>query len=168
MHRMKWFTTVLLPFALLLAGCSGGEGGSLGTSSAQTNAVAGVVTNNSGVRDDVERYITNTYSGPDQAQTKAALMQYARVLQALLVDASTPATTTKAIAGNHLQELVDAFQCLAARRPDDYLILRDELKQLVLDTEARQQVYSQAAILAEDSVPGIKYRNPSHWAQGCP
>lgn len=50
----------------------------------RTNTIEGIVTNQNGVRDDIDAYIKSTY--PDEEQQKA-VMQYARSLQAsLLID----------------------------------------------------------------------------------
>lgn len=133
----------------------------------KTKSIAGVDANSNGVRDDVETYIATTYTDPAKKDTKAALMQYAKVLQAAIVDASTPSTATAAVAGQHLQELTNAFQCLGARNPVDFAVVTSDLRLVALDTDARRQAYLKAEQLAEAAVDQLQFRDPADWGGAC-
>jgi hypothetical protein len=130
-------------------------------------SIAGSDANSNGVRDDVENYIAKTYADPAKKDTKAALMQYAKGLQAVVVDASTPSTATAAIAGQHVQELANAFQCLGARNPTDFAVLTSKLRLVALNTDARRQAYLKAEQLAEAAVNQLQFRDPADWGGAC-
>ncbi len=157
----------LVFFSLGVLACGGGSDGSSGSTSPGTNTIAGEDTNNNGVRDDVEQYINNTYGGPSEINTKNALLQYAKVLQASIVDASTSTNSTASIAAVHLQETANAFQCLAARRPDDFAVLTSELRAIALDTDARRQAFLRSEQLAEAAVDELNFSDPESWAGRC-
>jgi len=162
-----WIRIVACVAVMGLTSCSGGGTESSSSASTQANNVAGVDANNNGVRDDVEKYINATYSDPAQADTKSALMQYAKVLQATLLDAATTTATPASVraAEIHLQDIVMAFECLGARRPDDFVNMDVELLSVVLDTEERQQAYLKAAELAEGAV--TQFLDPERWIAAC-
>lgn len=164
---LMWVRIVVCVTSVFLVSCSGGGGESSVSTAAQSNGIAGVDTNGNGVRDDVEKYINETYSDPAQADTKSALMQYAKVLQATLLDAATTTATPASVkaAETHLQDIVMAFECLGARRPDDFVTVDVELLNVVLDTEERQQAYLKAAELAEGAV--TQFLDPEKWTAAC-
>ena len=157
----------------LMVGCSGSGGGGSSAPAAQADTVAGVDANNNGVRDDVDQYLATTYADPAQAPTKAALTQYAQVLQSAIVDAASPTTTATAAASlapvvvQHAQEMVDAIECLGATRPTDFAILESELRGVAVDTDMRQQAYLDAARLAEAVVNQVQFRTFETWAAAC-
>lgn len=169
-------------FALIavgvLASCSGGNSGSGTSSSPQADTVAGLDTNSNGVRDDVEQYINTTYADPSQAETKAALTQYAQVLQSTIVDAATAANASAAAATTgtsaetavrHLQEMANAFDCLGATRPDDFSLLVLALRDIVLETDAREQAYVTAQQQADeaDAMNHLTFSNPNDRSAIC-
>ena len=137
------------------------------SSSRKHKSIAGVDANHNGVRDDVEKYIAKTYADPAKKDTRAALMQYAKTLQAAVVDASTPSTATAAVAGQHLQELATAFQCLGARNSQDFAVVTSELRLIALNTDARRQAYLKAEYLAEAAVDQLQFRDPADWGGAC-
>lgn len=106
--------SVVLSFyaAIAIAGCGGGSGGggesaankqqisALETAGSIPNlergtSVAGTDENNNGIRDDVETYIANTYSGSAQ---QAAARQFAGVMQAAMLVDKGDASAVKAMA----------------------------------------------------------------------
>jgi len=161
--------SIVICFAGWATACTGGGSNGSQDSASNVQSIAGVDANANGVRDDVEQYIANTYASPSDAETKAALMQYAKVLQATLVDTETPAQANATVAAQHFQDLTSAYQCLGARRPDDWPLLEAELRDVMLDTEARQMAYLKAARQAEIAVDVTKLQffDPPMWAGMC-
>lgn len=97
--------------------------------------LAGIDSNNDGVRDDIERYIALTY--PDSAKTRAALTQYAKVMQGAILDASSKELSLK-----HADEHEKASECMeSALGFDTYSNTRKDLKPIILNTDARNNAY---------------------------
>ncbi len=121
----------------LLLSCSGGS--STSTSPNQTESIAGVDADANGVRDDVDRYIDTTYGGQVNADLNKAIRQYAKAVQASLVDADSH---TRSLA--HATERFRALECLMARRPDEFHTIFVDIRAQLLNTPSRSEAYLQA------------------------
>ena len=104
-----------------------------------TATVAGVDADNDGVRDDIETYIDQTYSGGTDGPTRDALRQYAKAAQAAMLEAGDQARSV-----THAQERFRAIECLMARRPVDFPTVFSDLRARILNTDARSKAYLQA------------------------
>ena len=98
--------------------------------------LAGVDSNDNGVRDDVERYIAINHQ--DSAKVRAALMQFTVVAQSRLLDATD---TQKSI--QHAIESGKAIECMvyvtgSVQKEED---LYNELRPVILNTDARNKAY---------------------------
>lgn len=141
--------------ALFLAGCDFFSSGSSssGTSTTQEppglppdpgpagkETLAGVDSNNNGVRDDVERYIAINHQ--DSAKVRAALMQFAVVAQSRLLDA-----TDKQKSIQHGIESGKAIECIIYVLGNDLVAvdmsdsMRRDLRPIILNTDARNKAY---------------------------
>lgn len=98
--------------------------------------LAGIDFDNDGVRDDIQRYIAMTY--PNSAKTRAALTQYAKVVQNAILDANDKQKSVQ-----HGQEVSEASECLT------YVLgsvipsrqAKTALRPIILNTDARTKVY---------------------------
>ena len=104
-----------------------------------TATVAGVDADNDGVRDDIETYIDQTYSGGTDGPTRDALRQYAKAAQAAMLEAGDQARSV-----THAQERFRAIECLMARRPSDFPTVFSDLRARILNTDGRSKAYLQA------------------------
>ncbi len=98
--------------------------------------LAGIDSDNDGIRDDVERYIAVTY--PTSAKMQMALMQATKAYQAAILDASsTP------LAQSDTQSIELAIDCLAYVTPSSTSVsdLVAELEGHILNTQARIQAF---------------------------
>ncbi len=128
----------LMCAGLLLLGLGGC--GSNDEAPADTAAtVAGVDADNDGVRDDVETYIDQTYSSGTDGPTRDALRQYARAVQAAMLDAGDQSRSV-----THAESRFRAIECLMARRPVDFPTVFSDLRARILNTDARSKAYLQA------------------------
>ena len=120
--------------------------------------LAGIDSDNDGVRDDVERYIWLTY--PASQKTRAALTQIAKADQNALVAAST-SDRSAAVAASHLS--VSGTACLrysfgqAATSIENQLIARE------LNTQLRWKAYS----VLQGMLGGEGYRLLKDKKSGC-
>lgn len=104
-----------------------------------TATVAGVDADNDGVRDDIETYIDQTYSGGTDGPTRNALRQYAKAAQAAMLEAGDQARSVI-----HAEERFRAIECLMARRPSDFPKVFSDLRARILNTDLRSKAYLQA------------------------
>lgn len=167
-HILSWWPglhnsiplTILL---LLVAACSGGGGSSPAPNptppsvsaplppdpgSAGLATIAGRDSNNNGVRDDLERYIALTYPNPVEAGTRAAMTQYVKAEQTMLLDAADP---QKSMA--NAINLGHAIECLLAIRPADFNQAFTQLDGQVLNTDNRVDAY----LTADEKLGGLTY-----------
>jgi len=99
--------------------------------------LAGIDSDNDGVRDDVQRWITLTF--PNSEKTRAALTQRTKTMQQFLLDAADPVKSL-----NHAVQMGKAAECLAYIRPDDFDRISGELKAIFLNTYVRSKAWLQA------------------------
>ena len=98
--------------------------------------LVGVDADADGVRDDIQRYIALTY--PNSAKTRAALTQYAKVIQAALLDANDKVKSVQ-----HGEEVSKSSECLwytlgsvdAAHKAGSLL------REVALNTDERNRAY---------------------------
>lgn len=97
--------------------------------------IAGIDSDNDGVRDDIQRYIAMTY--PNSAKTRAVLTQYAKQMQGAILDASS-----KELSMKHADEYSKVSACGAyALGFDVYYKARIDLKPIILNTDERNYAY---------------------------
>jgi len=98
--------------------------------------LAGIDSDNDGVRDDIQRYIAITY--PDSEKTREALSQYAKVIQNALLDASDKENSIQ-----HAEESDKSQSCLwyVFGSVDAYGKVLDNLMPIVLNTDGRNYAY---------------------------
>ncbi|MEX5213979.1 MAG: hypothetical protein NW703_07415 [Nitrospiraceae bacterium] len=125
-----------------------------------TPTVAGVDADNDGVRDDIETYIDGTYSGGSAGSTRDALRQYAKAVQAAMLDAGDQARSV-----THANERFRAIECLMARRPADFPTVFSELRAKILNTDARSKAYLQAD--AQVTATPIALLPADQWPSTC-
>lgn len=122
-------------FLLGLTACGGGDDSPADT----TVTVAGVDADNDGVRDDIETYIDQTYSGGSDGPTRDALRRYAKAAQAAMLEAGDqPRSVT------HADERFRAIECLMAQEPADFPTIFSELRARILNTDVRSKAYLEA------------------------
>jgi hypothetical protein len=97
--------------------------------------LAGIDSDNDGVRDDVQRYIAMTYR--DSAKTRAVLTQYAKQMQSALLDASS-----KELSMKHADEYSKVSECGESILGFDmsYKVEKD-IKPIILNTDERNKAY---------------------------
>jgi hypothetical protein len=120
--------------------------------------LAGIDSDNDGVRDDLQRWIALTY--PNSAKTRAALTQNAKAMQQFLFNAPDSVKSYS----NALQtgRVID---CLAYIRSDDFDVLLSKQKAIFLNTNLRSKTWLQAnRHLSGKMFKGLDYQN---WKQGC-
>ncbi len=142
----------------LLLSCSGES--SISTSPNQTESIAGVDADANGVRDDVDRYIDTTYAGQVNADLNKAVRQYAKAVQASLVDADSH---TRSLV--HATERFRALECLMARRPDEFHTIFVDIRAQLLNTPRRSEAY----LNADDQVKtaNILLLPADQWVTAC-
>lgn len=99
--------------------------------------VAGIDSNNNGIRDDVELKIFEKY--PNSAKMRSAMLQYAQVLQLQLTDVFDSATLVATLKKRNL-----AYGCLADIDFKKTSEFQNEIEDFVLNTEARIKSRDQA------------------------
>jgi hypothetical protein len=110
---------------------------------AGTATLEGIDSDNDGVRDDIQRYIALSY--PESERIRAALTQYARTMQASLLDAHSEEMTVR-----HSHNLQRAIECLYYIRPDNANGVSGKLQAQILNTNER----SRAWIIADKHLGG--------------
>lgn len=98
--------------------------------------LAGIDSDDDGVRDDVQRYIALTY--PDSEKTRAGLTQYAKSVQGALLDADD-----KELSMKHEEKISKADDCiefmLGTDEYDQYI--SNEALPMILNTKERTMAY---------------------------
>lgn len=108
--------------------------------------LAGIDSDNDGVRDDVQRWIGYQYS--NQAERRAPLMTFARLKQSL---AFGTLNDTSALVVN--QEINRVRACWRFLNPSNRLIALDQLRSVIANTEVRLQRY----LASEDQLSGTSF-----------
>lgn len=99
--------------------------------------LAGIDSDNDGVRDDVQRWIAIHY--PNSQMTRAALIQDTKAMQRILLDAADPVKSySDALEDNR------AMQCLSYVRPNDFYQISVEHQAIFLNTRLRSRAWLQA------------------------
>ena len=118
--------------------------------------LAGIDSDNDGVRDDVQRWIVMTY--PNSAKTRAALRQDAIALQKYIIDSANPTLTYQ-----HALEDDKATDCLEYIRPNDFYNVVVDLEAVVVNTPQRSRAY----LRADQLMSGKFFSSPPNRKQGC-
>ena len=124
--------------------------------------LAGIDSDNDGVRDDVQRWIVMTF--PNSQKTRAAVTQKAKTMQLILLNASDEANVRKYSRASGKASFCITFvrrQVLGLGSSDAYRLKR-ELEAIYLNTAARSRAWMQA-----DSYLGGMYGVPSDLSKGC-
>lgn len=124
-------------FSGLLMSCSAENSPS--SSPATAESIAGVDADANGVRDDVDRYIDQTYADQASADLNKAVRQYAKAVQSSLVDADSQALSLA-----HATERFRALECLMARRPSEFHRIFVDVRAQLLNTASRSEAYLKA------------------------
>jgi len=117
--------------------------------------LAGVDSDNDGVRDDVQRWIVMTY--PNSQKTRAAFRQFAVDYQNAILD-----VTSKAVVRNNFISMQRSMACLQYVRTDFFDIALS-LKSVVLNTAAR----SRSFLKGDNLLSGGVYKGISRGVQSC-
>lgn len=98
--------------------------------------LAGVDADADGLRDDIQRYIA--ISHPDSAKERAALTQYAKVVQSALLDANDKAKSVQ-----HGSEVGQAISCeeYTAGSVEAAIAMEGDLQSVILNTDERNRAY---------------------------
>jgi HYR domain len=125
--------------------------------------LAGIDSDNDGVRDDVQRWIALTY--PNSQKTRAALSQYAKAMQSILLNAGDAASArTHALVLDRASDCTSYIrqQLLGIGGSDAYRIKR-ELEAVYLNTAERSRAWLQA----DSQMSGMFFNVPSNLSSGC-
>ncbi len=120
--------------------------------------LAGVDSDNDGVRDDVQRWIALTY--PNSQKTRAALTQITKTMQQFLLNAADPAQSY------HISvQMGKDTDCLAYILSAGFYKPSSELKAVFLNTDLRTREWLQADHHLNGKIfPSLPY---SQWKQAC-
>ncbi len=99
--------------------------------------LAGIDSDNDGVRDDVQCWIALTY--PNSQKTRAALTQEAKLDQQFILNAVDP-VASMTIA----KQMMNSEACLAYVQPNNYYDLGSEFQAILLNTYIRTKAWFQA------------------------
>jgi len=124
--------------------------------------LAGIDSDNDGVRDDVQRWIAMTF--PNSQKTRAAVTQMAKAMQLMILNAADEANARKYSSAADSASFCISFvrgQILGLRSSDAYNLKR-ELEAVYLNTAVRSRAWMQA-----DSYLGGMYGVPSDLSKGC-
>jgi len=120
--------------------------------------LAGIDSDNDGVRDDVQRWIVVTY--PNSQKTRMVLTQMAINDQKFILNASNPSVSLSTAKQMMLDE-----ECIAYVQPKKYYRLGSDFKALFLNTYTRSKAWLQAdRHLSGTMFKGLSYENRK---QGC-
>lgn len=121
---------------------------SMNTHATSVLNLAGIVTNNLGVRDDILRYIETSIPNLSES-SHYAVVRLAANQQALYYKVKSYAEASKLILSSSI-----ALRCLAMERSDDYEIFR-KIESMMADTEERREhvLNTCAVFFGHDGVP---------------
>ncbi|MDQ6960393.1 MAG: hypothetical protein Q9M27_05125, partial [Mariprofundaceae bacterium] len=125
--------------------------------------LAGIDSDNDGVRDDVQRWIVMTY--PNSQKTRAALRQKAKAMQLIIMNASNKAVArTNSIVSGKASFCITFVreQILGLGGSDAYQIKR-ELESVFLNTAARSRAWLQA----DHYLSGMMFNVPIDGSSSC-
>jgi len=125
--------------------------------------LAGIDSDNDGVRDDVQRWIVITY--PNSQKTRTALRQMAKAMQLIIMNASNPAAArANSIMADKASFCIDFVraQVLGTVITDTYKINR-ETEAIFLNTAARTKAWLQA----DHYLSGMMFNIPADLSLSC-
>ncbi len=98
--------------------------------------LAGIDSDNDGVRDDVQRYIAINH--PNSAKERVALTQYVKVVQNILLDANDKQKSVK-----HGEEMSRASECMnyTAGSVRNAIAMIGDLQSVMVNTDERSRAY---------------------------
>ena len=99
--------------------------------------LAGIDSDNDGVRDDVQRWILMTY--PNSQKTREALIQRAKTMQKILLNAADPVKSV-----SNVKQMIRDTDCLEFVSPNTYYEEAVELKAMFLNNYVRSMAWLQA------------------------
>jgi len=118
--------------------------------------LAGIDSDNDGVRDDVQRWIVFNY--PNSAKTRAALTQMTKTMQQFLLSAADPVKSY----ANAVQQDRD-IECLVYVQPNNYYDIGMKLRAIFLNTDLRTKAWLQA----DKHLSGKGFPSHSNKKLGC-
>jgi len=120
--------------------------------------LAGIDSDNDGVRDDVQRWIALTY--PNSQKTRASLTQMTITMQQFILDAVDPAKSMM-----HAIQMGKDTRCLAYIQGGIFSTISSEHKAIFLNSALRSQAWLQADHQLSGSMfKGMDYAD---WKKGC-
>jgi len=118
----------------------------------------GIDSDGDGVRDDVQRWIAQTY--PNSQKTRAALIQRSKIMQQVLLDAADPMKSFV-----HAKQMSRGISCLSHILSSQFYNVLMEQKAQFLNTFARSNAWLQANYhLSGNAFKSLPY---SQRKQGC-
>jgi len=99
--------------------------------------LAGIDSDNDGVRDDVQRWIVMTY--PNSQKTRAGLIQRAKTMQEILLNAEDAVRSV-----SNVKQMIRDTDCLEFVSPNAYYEGAIGLKAMLLNNRVRSMVWLQA------------------------
>lgn len=153
--KLSIVADTIAPVIVVPVGASGTSGNS---SPAGEVTLAGIDSDDDGVRDDVQRWIALTY--PNSQKTRAAVTQLTKTMQRFLLDAADP---IKSLA-NGRRRVIDT-DCLEYVQPNNYYDIGMELRAIFLNSDTRSKAWLQADVhLSGHVFTGL---SDAYLKQGC-
>jgi hypothetical protein len=120
--------------------------------------LAGVDTDRDGIRDDLQRYIVQTYGS--SAVSVSALKQAVKTVQSAVLDAASASPSI-----DHANQMLRDLECLSAVRPADGAKVHKGLVARALNTEARGLAF----LRYSDQLGGQAFplQQPDDWRTSC-
>ena len=137
--KLAALASILVLGGVLLVACNNGSSGGTNIPPVPPVVIPSDP-NGEGVRDDVRRYIETTHQ--DSAKARAALFQYAKVVEKALADAND-----KQLSVQHAEESNRASECLTYTLGDDVAAvdksyaMKKDLRSVILNTDERNKAY---------------------------
>lgn len=120
--------------------------------------IAGVDSDNDGVRDDIQRFIVLKYG--DSQKTKLVLKQTAIALQNILVNSSD-----SAVAQENAERLSRAIECSHYISPDNAADINDQLRGEFLNTVERSRAYLAFDAMLSGKI--VRVKKSSEYKSSC-
>lgn len=122
--------------------------------------LAGIDANGNGIRDDVERWIYQTY--PDSEKLRQALIQEYYPLQNMIINGDAQ---DRDAVYDDMNELGRAGECLHYVHPDKPHTISAALKAEIINSGARTEAYFQSSRMLGGGTFSI--RHPNEWKESC-
>ena len=157
--RLYLLPVLMLPLLAANIACAGNLPPDPGEAGKAT--LAGIDSDNDGVRDDVQRWIAMSF--PNSQKTRAAVTQKAKAIQLILLNAADEANARKYSRASGKASFCITFvrEQLLGQDSDAYHLKR-ELEAIYMNTAVRSRAWLQA-----DSYLGGMYSIPSDLSKGC-